>query len=362
MCRNYFKLAFRNLLSQKGNSIINLLGLITGITSFILIVCWIQSELSFDSFHKDKEIIYRVDYKLYEEDKLELYSAAAIPAIGPELKRHFPEVREYTRFNRVEGVINYEDVHFKETDIFYAEPTFFSLFSFPLIKGTADTSLLAVNTAVLSQSAALRYFGNADPIGKVITFNSKDKYYVTGIAKDAPSNSHIKFEILLSYQNLINQGEWFNSGWFGANFYTYVRLAPDTDVKLLESKIPQLPEKFIGGFMKQAFFRIEFSLRKLSDIHLNSALNNELSVNGSLRSITFLGIIALLVLLIAYVNYINMTTSNAMERAAEVGVRKILGAMKRQLVSQFVSESVLLNGVAIIISVLASFLLAPVFN
>ncbi|MBC8003965.1 MAG: ABC transporter permease [Verrucomicrobia bacterium] len=362
MFKNYLKLAVRNLFSQKGNFILNLFGLITGITAFILIVCWIQSEMSFDTFHQDKENIYRVDFKLFEEEKLELYSAAAIPAIGPELKRHFPEVKEYTRFNRVEGVITYGDVHFKETDMFYAEPSFFSIFTFPLLKGDADTSLLAVNTAVLSQSAAVRYFGNADPIGKVITLNNKDKYYVRGITKDAPSNSHIKFQILLSYQNLINQNKLFNSGWFGAYFYTYVRLAPGTDVKLLENKIPQLPEKFIGDFMKQAYFRIEFSLRKLGDIHLTSTLNNELSVNGSLRSITFLGIIALMVLLIAYVNYINMTTSQAMERAAEVGVRKILGAMKQQLAGQFVTEAVLLNGIAIIISVLAAFFLAPVFH
>lgn len=362
MFRNYLKLAYRNLLSQKGNSIINLLGLITGISAFILIVCWIQTEWSFDSFHADKENIFRVDFKLYEEDKLELYSAAAVPAVGPELKRHFPEVREYTRFSRVEGVITYGDLHFKETDMFYAEPSFFYLFTFPILKGASDTSLLAVNTAVLSQSAAIRYFGNMDPIGKVITLNNKDKYYVRGVAKDAPNNSHIRFDILLSYQNLINQNEWFNSGWLGANYYTYVRLAPGTDVRLLECKIPQLPEKFIGDFMKQAYFRVEFTLRNLGDIHLNSALNNELSVNGSIRSVTFLGIIALLVLLIAYVNYINMTTSHAMERAAEIGVRKILGAMKNQLAGQFVTEALLLNGIAVILSILAAFLLAPVFN
>jgi putative ABC transport system permease protein len=362
MVSNNLKFAFRNLSLQKGNSILNLLGLVTGITAFILIVCWIQSEMSFDNFHQDKENIYRVDFKLFEEDKLELYSAAAVPAVGPELKHHFPEVKEYTRFSRVEGVISYEDVHFKETDVFYAEPSFFSMFTFPLLKGANDTSLLAVNTAVLSQSAATRYFGQTDPIGKVITLNGKDKYAVRGVAKDAPSNSHIKFQILLSYQNLINQNEWFNSGWLGANFYTYVRLAPGTNVKSLENKIPQLPEKFIGDFMKRAYFRVEFTLRKLGDIHLNSALNNELSVNGSLRSITFLGIIALMVLLIAYVNYINMTTSQAMERAAEVGVRKILGAMKRQLVGQFITEAMLLNGIAVVISVVAGFFLAPVFN
>lgn len=362
MLTNYLKLAYRNLFSHKGNTILNLMGLIIGITVFILIVCWIQSEMSFDSFHKDKKNIYRVDFKLFEEEKLELYSAAAVPAIGPELKRHFPEVKEYTRFSRVEGVVTYGDVHFKETDIFYAEPSFFSMFTFPLEKGTADTSLLAVNTAVLSHSAAIRYFGNIDPIGKVISLNGKDKYYVRGVAKDTPSNSHIKFEVLLSYQNLINQNEWFNSGWLGANYYTYVRLAPGTDVKLLERKIPQLPEKFIGDFMKQAYFRIEFSLRNLGDIHLNSSLNNELSVNGSLRSISFLGIIAFLVLLIAYINYINMTTSRSMERAAEISVRKVLGVMKRQLAGQFVTEAVILNGMALIISILAAFLLAPIFN
>lgn len=362
MFKNHLKLAFRNLIKQKGYSLINLLGLITGITAFILIVCWIQSEMSFDSFHHDKENIYRVDFKLYEEDKLELYSAAAVPAVGPEMKRNFPEVKEYTRFSRVEGVVNYGDVHFKESEMFYAEPSFFSLFSFSLVKGTADTSLLAVNTAVISESAAHRYFGETDPMGKVITYNGTDKYSICGVAKDAPANSHFKFDILLSYENLINQNEWFNSGWLGANFYTYVRLTPGTNVKALEAKIPQLPQKFIGDFMKQAYFLVEFNLRKLGDIHLHSSLSNELSVNGSFRGITFLGIIAVLVLLIAYINYINLTTSRSVERASEVGVRKVLGALKKQLVSQFVTESVLLNLLALIISIGAVLLLVPVFN
>jgi len=362
MFKNYIKLAFRNLLGQKGYSFINLLGLITGITSFILIVCWIQSEMSYDSFHQDKENIYRVDLKLFEEDKLEQYSAAAIPAIGREIKRHFPEVKEYTRFSRAEGVISYGDIRFKEAEMFYAEPSFFSMFSFPLLKGTADTALLAVNKAVLSESAAHRYFGNTDPIGKVIAYNGTDKYEVSGISKDVPANSHFKFEILLSSQNLINRYRWIDSNWFGANFYTYVRLAQGTDVKALEAKITQLPQQFIGDFMKEAYFYYEFNLRNLSDIHLHSSISNELSVNGSFRSITFLGIIAVLVLLIAYINYINLTTSRAAERAAEVGVRKVLGAMKKQLISQFLTESVLLNVLALIISVAAVFLLAPLFR
>ena len=362
MFKNYLKLAFRNLLGQKAYSMINLLGLVIGITAFMLIACWIQSELSYDSFHQDKENIYRVDFKLYEEDKLELYSAAAVPAVGPEMKRNFPEVKEYTRFSKVEGVVSFGEIHFKESDMFYAEPSFFSIFSFPLLKGTADTSLLAVNTAILSESAARRYFGDADPVGKLITYNGKDKYEVCGVAKDAPANSHFKFDVLFSYQNLIKQNEWFNSGWLGANFYTYIRVAPGTNVKMLEEKIPQLPQKFIGDFMKRAYFLVEFKLRKLSDIHLHSALSNELLVNGSYRSVTFLGIIAILVLVIAYFNYINLTTSRSVERAAEVGVRKVLGALKKQLISQFVTEAMLLNIVALIVSLVAVFLLSPLFN
>jgi putative ABC transport system permease protein len=362
MFKNYIKLAFRNIVAQKGYSLVNLLGLITGITAFILIVCWVQSETSYDSFHKDKENIYRVDFKLFEEGKLELYSAAAVPAVGPEMKRHFPEVKEYTRFSHLEGIVCYGNVHFKENNMFYAEPSFFSMFSFPLIKGIANSSLLSINTAVLSESAARRYFGIADPMGKMITYNGKDRYTVCGVAKDAPANSHFKFDILLSYKNLIKENGFYDSGWLGANFYTYLRLAPGTNVKALESKIPQLPQKFIGNFMKQAYFLVDFKLRKLSDIHLHSALSNELSVNGSFRSITFLGIIAVLVLLIAYINYINLTTSRSAERAQEVGVRKVLGALKNQLINQFVTEAVLLNMLALIISLLAVFLLAPLFN
>ncbi len=362
MIKSYIKLALRNLLAQKSYSLINLLGLVSGITAFILIILWIQSERSYDSFIQDKENIYRVDFKLYEEDKLELYSAAAVPAIGPELKHNFPEVKEYTRFSRVEGVISYGDVNFREDDMFYAEPSFFSMFSFPLSKETGGSTLLAVNTAVITESAAHRYFGNTDPVGKVITYNGKDRYTICGVAKDVPAHSHIHFDILLSYQNLVNQNEWFDSGWLGANIYTYVRLSPGTDIAVLEKKIPQLPQKFIGDFMKEAYFSVGFQLRKVDDIHLNSALSNELSVNGNSRTILFMGIIAMLVLLIAYINYINLNTSRSVERASEVGVRKVLGALKRQLIGQFVTEAALLNVAVIIISLLAVVILIPVFN
>ncbi len=362
MLRIYMIQTFRNILKKKNSFFINLSGLVIGITAFILIVLWINTELSFDSFQHDGDNIYRVDFKLYEEKNLELHSAAAVPAVGPELKRNFPEVLEYTRFTKAEGVVGYEDVSYKETRIFYAEPSFFTLFTFSLVKGTADKTILAVNNAVISKSAAKRYFGDADPIGKVITFNGKDKYAISAVANDAPKNSHLKFDILLSYQNLINQSDWFDTGWLGASAYTYVKLLPGTDVKALEKKMPALPEKFIGDFMKRAFFLVEFNLRELRDIHLYSDLKNELEANGNQRSVLFLGIIAVLVLLIAFVNYINLTTSRSLERAGEVGIRKALGAFRRQLVAQFTVESMVINFIALLISIVMVYLLRPVFD
>ncbi|HZL11644.1 MAG TPA: ABC transporter permease [Prolixibacteraceae bacterium] len=362
MIKNFIKMAIRNMVSGKSYFFINLIGLSGGIIAFVLIALWIKSETNFDKFHQGAENIYRVDYKLFEEGKLETHSAGGAPAVGKEMKNAFPEVLDYTRFRRNEAVVSYGETFFKETDMFYAQSSFFNVFSFPLIEGKTDSTLLAINKAVISESAAKRYFGNESPIGKIIKINGTDAYEVSGIAKNPPSNSHLKFEILLSYENLVNRNQYFDNGWLGTSVYSYVRLSPGTDVQALVKKMPGLPEKFIGDFMKSAFFLVEFNLQKVTDIHLHSSLNNELLVNGSYRSIWFLAIIALLVLAIAFVNYMNLSTSRSIERAGEVGVRKVMGAQKSHLVFQFLTESGLLNLLAILVSFIVTAILIPVFG
>lgn len=362
MLNNYLKLTIRYFKSNKGYFLINILGLTIGIASFILIILWIKTETSFDKFHRNASDIYRVDYLLYEEGILEQHSASGSGAVGREMKNAFPEVKDYTRFTRAEGLVRYEDQFFKEKKILYAHSSFFNVFSFPLLKGTADTSLLAINNAVITEEIAEKYFGNLDPIGKMIKIDGSADYMITGVAKNPPGNSHIDFDILLSYENLIKSSRSWDNSWVSERVYSYVLLNPGADPVALEAKLPQMVESFIGKFMKEAFFLLEFRLVKLTDIHLRSSISNEIRVNGSFRSVVTLGIVAMLVLLIAFINYINLATSRSLERAHEVGIRKVNGAVKKDLMYQFLTESALLNLLALTVSLSAVLVFLPFFR
>jgi len=261
MLRTYLKLTIRDLRLNKGYFIINLLGLIIGITSFTLIVLWTRTETSYDKFHQHANDLYRVDYLLYEEEVLEQHSASGSKPIGKEMVKEFPEVLDYTRFHRAESLVRYGDdpnETIKERNLLYAESSFFDLFSFPLAEGVADSTILALDHAVLTEECARKYYGNENPMGKVIKVDGYADYVITGIVKSIPENSHFSFDILLSYENLIqrNRRNWEDS-WFGEDVYTYVLLAPGADVDALQAKVPQIPEAFLGDFMKRAFFLME---------------------------------------------------------------------------------------------------------
>ena len=362
MLRNYLSLTIRGFRAKKGYFFINILGLTIGITSFLLIVLWIKAETSYDKFHRNARDIYRVDYLLYEEGILEQHSASGSTGVGKEIKNIFPEVVNYTRFTRSENLVRYGDKTFKEKNILYAQSSFFDLFTFPLADGIADSTLLAINHAVLTEETALKYFGNENPLGKVITIDGASNFEVAGVVKSIPGNSHLKFDILLSYENLIKTSRSWDNSWVNERVYTYIQLARGADPEVLQAKLPQIPETFIGKFMKEAFFLLEYRLVKLTDIHLHSSISNELEVNGSYRSVVALGIVAFLVLLIAFINYINLATSHSIEKAHEVGIRKVSGALRKDLIFQFLSESALLNMLALIISLAAVILALPFFK
>ena len=362
MFRNYLKLTIRDLMLNKGYFIINLLGLIIGITAFTLIVLWIKTEISYDKFHKHANDIYRVDYLLYEEGVLEQHSASGSHGVGREIKNAFPEVLDYTRFYHTESLVKHGDETFKERNILYTQSSFFNLFSFPLVMGKADSNLLALDHAVITEETARKYFGDENPMGKLITIDGAIDYEVTGIVKSIPQHSHFKFDILLSYDNLIQGSRYWDDSWVSERVYSYILLAPGADVEALQAKLPQIPEAFIGEFMKEAFFLLEYKLVKLTDIHLHSSVSNELEVNGSYRNVYSLGIIAFLVLLIAFINYLNLATSRSVERAHEVGIRKVSGALRKDLILQFLTESVLLNLIALTVSFSVVFLLLPFFK
>jgi putative ABC transport system permease protein len=354
MFLSYLKIALRSFQRQRFYAGLNVVGLALGIAASLLIFKYVQYERSFDSFHKRAKDIYRIQYNLWQNGQLNFESAMAVPAVGPALKNNFAEVEEFTRLYPTSGTISYIDsmqgrVSFREDRMMWADSSLFNVFDFKIIKGESG-SLKDPNTLLLSSSAATRYFGNSDPIGKVVTKGDKEHFKVIGVFEDVPENSHIKFDLLLSYETLKNYFDSYQTAWNWYDFYTYVLLKPGTDVGSLQSKWDSYLE--IDRKQEWGETRQEFILRPLLDIHLNSnllyeALPKEQRDGDSVHA---LSLIAVFIIVIAWINYINMATARSFKRANEVGVRKTIGALKKSLIMQFMVESTLLNLMAFLLA------------
>ena len=365
MIKNYLTTAFRNLWRVKFFSIINILGLAIGIAGCLLILQYVTYELSYDKFHDDHENIYRVQYNSYKNGDCLFKCAAAVPAVGPAMKDNFPEVLEYARAFPISGVITYKDKNFRESKMQIATPSFIQMLSFPLVIGDQNTSLSDVNTVVITEEIAKKYFGDEDPIGKTLTWNGEYNFAVTGVLKDVPHNSHIKFGLLFSYRTLNElSDQQSETAWGWYDFNTYIKLAPGTDPFVFQNKFQEWLENEKKEEWEKRNGKKEFILQPITDIHLYSDLLQESQPqeNGDGDSVYFLLIIAFFILFIAWVNFINLSTSRSIDRAKEVGIRKVVGATKAQLIRQFTFESLILNVFAALISILLVAILIPSFN
>jgi putative ABC transport system permease protein len=355
MLTSYIKIAFRNFRRQKSYTLLNMVGLSLGMTASLLILQYVKYERSFDRFHSRANDIYRIQYNGWQNGQLSFESAVAVAAAGPALKNNFHEVEEFTRFLPSGGVLTYqkpgeEPIIFREESAQFADTSIFKVFDFSLVKGNERTCLKGVNKVIISESTAKKYFSDEDPIGKVLNLNGEDMTLeITGICKDVPENSHIKFNFLVSYETINQRTENASEtswGWY--DFYTFVLLKPNTDVKELQAKWDNYLSRVRKEDWEKSSGRQEFILRPLTDIHLYSNLLYETSPEDlrSGESVYALSIIALFILIIAWVNYINLATARSLKRANEVGVRKVVGAFRGQLVDQFLTESFILNTIA----------------
>ena len=363
MIKNYFKTAWRSLWKNKTFSAINIFGLSMGIAAFLLIVNYLRFEYSYDDAHTKKDRIFRLPMVISEKDGKEQTFAFTYPAVAPALKQDFPEILEAVRFRRQGGIVTQGDQKIVENGgIYYADPELFDLFSFRFVKGNAATAFKELNDAVITEETAKKYFGTVDPIGKSLNYNNED-YVVKAVLENIPVNSHIQFNILFNYKKYIQLTEGAaNTSWGWSDFYTYILLKPGTDVKKLQAKMPAFAERHMGDEMKETGFQVSFNLQPLKDIHLRSSYDYELAGNGNLTYLKYLGIAALFILFIAWINYVNLSTARSLDRSKEVGVRKVVGAGKFQLVRQFLSESLLLNVIAIILGILFFRLSLPAFS
>ncbi|MFD1001437.1 ABC transporter permease [Ohtaekwangia kribbensis] len=358
MLRNYLLVAIRNLIRNKVFSLINIAGLALGLSTCFVIYQYIHFEQSYDQFHADADRIYRIPIEYTGNFSTLQFSATNHPAVGPALKADFPEVEDFTRLVRLSLYTNaaalaYEPpsgdaVAFNEGKIYVADPSFLTMFSFTMKEGAAATALKDPSSIVLTESIARKYFGDQPALGKELKLNGDNLMKVTAVLKDIPENSHLQFDILISF-NIMSE-KWGYDIWGWPEFYNYIKLKEGTDPKQVEAKLPAFREKYLGERMKQYKFQSKFHLQPLTDIHLKSNFSQEQSPNGSERTVYFLSLLAAFILIIAWINYINLSTSKSLERSKEVGLRKVVGAHKYQLVSQFFFDALLVNLLALFIS------------
>ncbi|WP_276373667.1 ABC transporter permease [Chryseolinea sp. H1M3-3] len=362
MIKNYLTSVLRYILRNKGFTFINVLGLAIGMMACMLITQYVLHEFSYDDFHEKKARIFRMQQDRYENGVLATRWAAGCAGIGPDMKANFPEVERFVRLSGTRPMFSVGDVYFKETDVYYASEDFFKIFSVKLLAGEDSSVLREPFKIVLSQSLAKKYFGQEDPVGKMMRVNGKEEYQVTGIFEDLPANTHMQISALMSFVTLTTVRNDPMLTWSWDGFLTYVLLHEKADVKAIEAKIPALAEQKTGEEMKRFNAGIAFHMQPVTDIHLDSNFMMEFKPNGNRQSTYFLSIVAILILVIAWINYINLSTAKSIERAREVGVRKVMGSIRSQLIQQFLVESLLLNIVAVIISVVLVVMLTPAFS
>lgn len=357
MIRNYFKIALRQLRKNKLYAAVNIVGLAVGIASCLLIGLYIGHEESFDRFHKNADRIVRVTWEYQFEDKPNNVVWTGTKA-GPEFKRAFPEVEAFVRTFKFPRMVQYGTQTYDEEAFFYADSAFFTAFSFPLLKGDAASVLAGPDKVVITQSAAKKYFGAEDPVGKTLKVGVKN-FLITGLAADAPDNSGMRFDFVATFTSLRAAKE---EKWNEANYVTYLLLKEGSDYKTLQAKIDDYSATVLKKEMQlngNAYSR--FHLEPLPGVHLGSSLAG-FEPNGNKVYVYVLGVVALLILLIACVNYTNLSTAQSAGRSAEVGMRKVFGADRRQVFYQFISESVVLTFFSILLGLALSVLLLPYFN
>ncbi len=346
MFNNYVKIAYRNILKQKTYSIINIFGLAIGLTACILVGLYIWQDLHYDNYHKNSDRIFRLTIKTIAPTYA--YHMAETPAlVAPNLEQNFPEIDKISRiYFSSDDLITYESKKFYEDEIIFADEDFFEMFSYEVLQGNPNKLLNNKNSVVITRKMADKYFGTESPIGKTFNFNNRVDLEITGVIENVPVNSHFTFDMVATYATLVELPVGNRLEQWGATFgsYTYVMLHPGTDNDRFVNKVdPFLTEKM----EKSDNVYKSVVLQSLESIHIFSDLDDEINPNSSVTYMLILGSISLFILILACINFVNLTTARAVKRAREIGVRKVFGAFKLQLVRQFLGESILITLIAL---------------
>lgn len=358
MLKNYLKTAFRSLVKNKAFTLINIFGLFIGLTAFLLIYSYVSFEKSYDQYHTGADRVYRMVTDNVVNGVTGARDAMSFSPLGEAMKEELPEVEQYTTTMKL-----YEDLVFKKGDelinesgVVAADEQFLDIFSYPIIYGEEDP-FKNPNSLILTKKGAMRLFGTENPVGQTVEVLGihRGNYKVTAVLDDVPGNTHYKFEVLMSFATIKDRAD--EEGWRGYNFYTYVKLNEEADPLAVQEKLMAFPGKYLREELT-----LQFTMQPMTDIHLDSGFTYEPEPSGNSKTVNFLLIIAVFILVIAWVNYINLSTAKAMDRAREVGLRKVVGAAKWQLMIQFMMESLFINVFAAILAATAVQILGPFYN
>ena len=357
------------MLKNKGYTVLNALGLSMGLACFTLISLWVKDELSYDQFHANADRIFRIG-GLFTDESGKFDQAVTCIPLAPALESDLPEVEAALRIDVNDAVVQYGDVKFNEPDILAVDPSFLKIFSFKLLEGDAATALNEPYNIIISESMAKKYFGDKDPVGESLRILKYDpdgqgaEYKITGIIEDCPANSHLHYNFLFSFKTIetVDPRSFGHDGWFSNGYYTYVLLKPGADLELLNKKLSTFLEKYIGSDMKKYKMYWSYFLQPLTSIHLESHLRYEIKPTSNVTYVIVFGSIGFITLLLACINYINLSTAYSSTRFKEVGVRKVMGAFKNQLVRQYLTESWLLALISLVIAFVWIELTRPLFE
>lgn len=360
MIRNYIKVAIRNLLRQKGFSFINIFGLALGISCTALIGMWVNDELSYDRFHNGYDRIYRITATLPE---LKVHAAVSSAPIALAIKNEIPEVEDAVRItNRNRDLMQVGDIKFEEQGVIFADSNFFRMFSFPFLKGDSERALQNPEGIVITEEMAMKYFGTTDVLEKTIRKNNKDDFTVTGVIANVPDHSHLQFDFVQPMRFLARtNNDLKNNVWDNFNYFTYLKL--NDKARQSKSAIEDLERKMQEIYKKnEPVLKVGFVLQPLAKVHLHSNFLADMPGHGNAQNVYIFTVVAVFILVVACLNFMNLATARATRRAKEVGLRKVVGAIRPHLIGQFLAESLVVALLSLVLALLIIYLVLPYFN
>ena len=361
MLKNYWKIALRNIKKHKGHSFINMAGLVVGLTCCILILMWVQDELSYDNYHENAGRIYRITYAEEIGDALDHYAVSPFPA-APAFAAEVPGIEAYARLWRRTGLFKHADENFEERNIFYADQDYFRIFSHKFIEGDPALALKNPGSIVLARDLAEKIFGGQNALGETLNLSADGDLRVTGVVENVPRNSHFRFRCLVSMNTIQGRRAELLQAWLAIQGWSYLLFDENVEADKIKEKMAPVVEKYAGEDARRYGTKMFYALQKLTDIHLKSNLEGELEPNGDIRHVYIFSLIAGFILLVACINFMNLSTARSAGRGKEVGLRKVLGARRRRLIVQFLLESTGFAFLALILTLQLIRLLLPSFN